>query len=89
MTNGPLNRREFLRLSLLLTGSALATACQKTVTGSTPTAKQRSSLEAGVQLKTGKADSWTFRKSVKGGMENPAACQAVWIDSNGSRVQAT
>jgi glycosidase len=86
MGDQPLNRREFLRLSLLLTGSALAAGCQEKLA---PTATQAPEQTAGVKLIENNAEAWTFRKPVRGSMQNPTACQAVWIDSNGSRVQAT
>src|SRR5688572_5594503 len=83
-----LNRREFLRLSLILTGSALATACLPTRSGFTPTAPPRPSPESGIHLKGGNADAWTFIKSLQGSMANPAACQSVLFDNNGARTQA-
>src|SRR5215211_2438140 len=90
MPDQPLRRREFLRLSLLLAGSALATTCQ--VQRIVPTATKGSmstpELQAGIQLIGGDADAWTFHKPLKGSMGNPAACQAVWIDNQGERVQA-
>jgi cyclomaltodextrinase / maltogenic alpha-amylase / neopullulanase len=92
MTDQALNRREFLRLSLVLAGSALATACQMSWIAPSPTATKGSmstpELKAGIKLNGGNADAWTFRKALKGSMENPAACQAVWIDGNGTRLQA-
>ena len=45
-------------------------------------------LESGIQLNGGDADVWTFSKPVKGSLGNPAACQAVWIDNDSTRVQA-
>jgi cyclomaltodextrinase / maltogenic alpha-amylase / neopullulanase len=46
-------------------------------------------IKTDIQLKGGNADAWTFHKLLKGSLGNPAACQAVWLESNGSRVQAT
>jgi cyclomaltodextrinase / maltogenic alpha-amylase / neopullulanase len=93
MSDPSLNRREFLRLTLVLAGSALATACQGPPTALSPIATKGSmstpELKTGIQLNGGNADAWTFRKSLKGSMENPAACQAVWIENNGTRLQAT
>ena len=45
--------------------------------------------KTGIRLKGSDADAWTFSKTLKGSMENPAACQAVWIDNKDTRVQAT
>lgn len=88
MSNESLNRREFLRLSLVLTGSALATACQPTRSTLTPTSMPTLSLDSGIKLNAGNADAWTFHKSIRGSLANPAACQVVWVDSAGERVQA-
>src|SRR5215216_4288446 len=90
MPDQPLRRREFLRLSLVLAGSALATTCQaqRIVPTATKGSMSTPELKAGIQLKGGDADSWTFHKTLKGSMGNPAACQAVWIDNRGERVQA-
>jgi cyclomaltodextrinase / maltogenic alpha-amylase / neopullulanase len=83
-----LNRREFLRLSLVFAGGALATACQPARTRTTPTISAGPSPGSGIQLKGSSTDVWTFMKSIRGSMANPTACQAVWIDNNGTRVAA-
>jgi cyclomaltodextrinase / maltogenic alpha-amylase / neopullulanase len=86
----PLNRREFLRLSLVLTGSALA-ACQKTPLTAIPTTTEGTmspELNSGIQLTGGDADAWTFQKVIKGSLKNPAVCQTVTIDNDRSPVQA-
>lgn len=92
MTDQALNRREFLRLSLVMASSALATACQAPRIAPSPTATKgimpTRELKTGIKLQGGNVDAWTFRKSLKGSMENPAACQAVWIDHNGARLPA-
>lgn len=88
MSRPYLNRREFLRLSFILASSALATGCQPAQTGTTPTAMPGPSLESGIQLQGSSTDAWTFIKSMRGSMANPAACQAVWIDNSGTRVPA-
>jgi glycosidase len=44
-------------------------------------------LKAGIKLKGG-ADAWTFRKTLKGSLANPAACEIVSIDHGGARVEA-
>ena len=83
------NRREFLRLGLLLTGSAI-TACKQNLPEITPTTQgtMPPQLNSGIQLIGASADVWTFRKQVKGSMKNPAACQAVFIDQSGARTEA-
>ncbi|HET9588738.1 MAG TPA: alpha-amylase family glycosyl hydrolase [Anaerolineales bacterium] len=88
MTNQSLNRRDFLRLSLVLAGGALATACQELQSGPAPTATKGPMLKSGIQLNGGDADAWAFQKPLKGSLENPAACQGVSIDNGGTRVQA-
>jgi len=89
MTDRLIHRREFLRLGLVLAGSALATACQAARPGSTPTSTPGPSLASGVRLQGGEADAWTFVKSIKGSLSNPAACQSVLVDNNGVRMQAS
>src|SRR5688572_10639681 len=89
MTHPMLNRREFLRLSLIAAGSALASACQPTRAALMPTPTRGPSLKSGIQLNGNNADAWTFIKSVRGSMANPAACQAVWVDNDETRKQAT
>jgi len=91
MAARPLNRRDFLRLSLVLAGSAFTAACKEALPGPTLTATKgtMSSLKSGIQLNGGDADAWTFHKLLKGSLENPAACQAVWINNDGVRVQTT
>src|SRR5688572_21009314 len=89
MTHPMLNRREFLRLSLIAVGSALASACQPTRSALTPTPTQGPSLKSGIKLNGDNADAWTFIKSMRGSIANPAACQAVWVDNNGIGAQAT
>jgi cyclomaltodextrinase / maltogenic alpha-amylase / neopullulanase len=88
MADRLIHRREFLRLSLVMAGGALAAACQKAQSGLTPTATQGISLKSGIHLNGGNADAWTFSKLVSGSLENPAACRAIWIDNGGVRVQA-
>ena len=88
MPKPSLNRREFLHLSLVLTGSALATACQPTRSALTPTSMSTPFLESGIKLITANSDAWTFHKPIRGSMSNPAACQAVWVDNGEQRVEA-
>jgi cyclomaltodextrinase / maltogenic alpha-amylase / neopullulanase len=91
MSERALNRREFLRLSLVLAGSALAAACKQVLAG-TPTALKGSTplsdLKSGIQFMGDDADVWASTKLMRGSLKNPAACQAVWIENNGVRVQA-
>jgi len=89
MPDRPLSRRDFLRLSLVFTASALASACQKALTGTVPTVEgtMPPELKSGIQL-NGNADAWTYTKLIKGNLKNPAACQAVWIDNENARAQA-
>ena len=87
MPRVPLNRREFLRLSLALTGSAVASACEPPRSALTPT-PQGPPLTSGIKLEGASADAWTFRKPVHGSMSNPAACEAVWVDNSQERVEA-
>ncbi len=91
MADQPLNRREFLRLSLVLTGSALAAACQKAPPTAIPTTTEGTmspELNSGIQLNGGDADAWIYQKVVRGSLKNPAACQSISIDNGRSRVQA-
>jgi cyclomaltodextrinase / maltogenic alpha-amylase / neopullulanase len=88
MPDQTLNRRDFLRLSLMLAGGAFAAACQEMKKKPAPTATKGNMLKSGIQLNGSNVDAWTFRKAVTGSLENPAACQAVFIDNNGTRVDA-
>ncbi len=91
MKDQPLNRREFLRLSFVLAGSAVAASCQGALPGTTPTDAKGNMPKSAFQLNGGNADAWTYNKLVKGFLKDPAACQAVWIDNGGApaeRVQA-
>jgi cyclomaltodextrinase len=87
MSRAPLNRREFLRLSLVLTGGAVASACEPTRAVLTPT-PDGPPPTSGIKLEGSNADAWTFRKPVRGSMSNPAACEAVWVDNSQERAEA-
>jgi glycosidase len=89
MKRQSVNRREFLRLSFVLAGSAWATSCQPARSALTPTIAAAPSLSSGIQLTGDNADAWTFVKHVKGSLSNPAVCQAVWIENDDARAQAT
>jgi cyclomaltodextrinase len=75
----------------VMTGSALAAACQKTRSTTLPIATEGTmspESNSGIQLNGGDADAWTFQKVVKGSLKNPAACQSVTIDNDRFPVQA-
>ena len=88
MSRVPLNRREFLRLSIVLTGGAVASACEPTRSALTPTIAPTLALPSGIKLTGGHAEAWTFHKTIRGSMSNPAACEAVWLDNSHERVEA-
>ena len=88
MSDGPLHRRDFLRLSLALAGSAWLAACQDQLPSMTLT-PAAPSLKAGIRLIGGEADAWTFVKQVRGSMQNPAACESVSIGNGLVRKQAS
>ena len=88
MENHALQRREFLRLNIVLAGGLLVTACQNRKVLQTPGTIASPSLETGIQLDGHPVDVWAFTKQVRGSMANPASCQSVWIDNRGKRVQA-
>ncbi len=81
-------RREFLRLSIALAGGLLVTACQNRKVLQPTSTIAAPPLKTGIQLNSNPGDVWAFTKQVRGSMANPAACQAVWIDNRGKRVQA-
>src|SRR5687768_7009790 len=85
MYDQSLNRRDFLRLSVLLAGGAFVAACQEMKLELTSTATM---LKSGIRLNGNSAEVWTFRKLVMGSLENPAACQAVLVDNSNTRVGA-
>ena len=90
MANQPVNRRDFLRLSLVLAAGSALTACQKqrVLLQLTPTATSEPILNAGILLKGDQFDAWTFVKQVHGSMLNPAACNSVSIRNGTDRTQA-
>src|SRR5687768_7625438 len=83
-----LNRRDFLRLSLVLAGGTFVAACQEMQTEPVPTATKGVMLKSGIHLNGRNADAWAFRKPMTGSLENPAACQAVFVANNSTRVDA-
>ncbi|HZJ22760.1 MAG TPA: hypothetical protein VFD54_05575, partial [Anaerolineales bacterium] len=83
-----LNRRDFLRLSLMLAGGAFIVACQEVQSEVTPIATKGNMLKSGIRLNGSSADVWTFRKRAMGSLDNPAACQAVLVDNSNTRVEA-
>ncbi|HET6821149.1 MAG TPA: alpha-amylase family glycosyl hydrolase, partial [Anaerolineales bacterium] len=88
MNRRSMNRREFLRLSLVLAGSTWATACQPTRSALTSTVVPTLSIPSGIQLTGDNADAWTFVKQTRGSISNPAVCQAIWVDNEKARAQA-
>lgn len=88
MSRAPLNRREFLRLSIVLTGGAVASACEPARSALTPTIAPTFALPSGIKLTGDNAEAWTFHKTIRGSMSNPAACEAVWLDNSQERVEA-
>jgi len=89
MSKQPLNRREFLRLSLVLAGSALAASCQEKLPAVTPTSEAKGTMtKSGLQLSGGNAEAWHHIKRLKGSLQDPAVCQSLWIDNGRERVQA-
>jgi cyclomaltodextrinase len=85
MPEQALNRREFLRLSMVLASGALVAACQEIGPG-TPPAKGTMHPPK-IQLSGSNTDVWAFHKQVRGSMQDPSACQAVLIENNDARVQ--
>src|SRR5688572_20733318 len=83
-----LNRRDFLRLGLVLAGGTFVAACQEMQTEPVPTATKGIMLKSGIHLNGTNADAWTFRKLIRGSLDNPAACQAVFVDNSSTRVEA-
>ena len=86
MSDRALNRRDFLRLSLVLAGGAFIATCDEVKLELTPTKEVL--LKSGIRLNGGEADAWVFRKSVSGRLDNPAVCQAVLVDNSNTRVNA-
>jgi len=88
MVDQTLNRRDFLRLSLMLAGGAFIVACQEVQSEVTPIATKGNMLKSGIRLNGSSADVWTFRKRVMGSLDNPVACQVVLVDNSNTRVDA-
>src|SRR5688572_23942572 len=88
MVDQTLNRRDFLRLSLMLAGGAFMVACQEVQSEVTPIAIKGNMLKSGIRLNGSSADVWTFRKRAMGSLDNPAACQVVLVDNSNTHVEA-
>ena len=73
-----------MRLCLVFAGCGLATACNLVQPGLGRSAQSK----AGISLNGGNADVWANNTVVWGELENPGACQSVWIDNDGRRLQA-
>ena len=87
-----LNRREFLRLSIVLAGGTLIAACQDAQPEVFPTATKgimSPPKQAGIKLIGDNTDVWAHTKRVRGSMSDPAACPEVSIEHDGGRVKAT
>ncbi|HSL46819.1 MAG TPA: alpha-amylase family glycosyl hydrolase, partial [Anaerolineales bacterium] len=92
MKNQSLNRREFLRLSIVLAGGTLIAACQDAQPEVFPTATKgimSPPKQAGIKLIGDNTDVWAHTKRVRGSMSDPAACPEVSIEHDGGRVKAT
>ena len=86
MATGALYRREFLRLGVVLAGGLWLASCKEAQpgpTGVTPTALR----PAGIRLKGSSADAWAASKRLIGHLENPQACQAIWIENDSLQVR--
>jgi glycosidase len=46
-------------------------------------------VEAGLRFSGGDADVWAWNRQVRGILENPETCQALWIEHHGNRSQVT
>ena len=91
MKKAPLSRRDFLRLSVIASGSAIATACQgaltPTITVGTSTAAPSPTPSVKFSLSGGNADAWTWIKQVKVGVSE-GTCEKVLLRRNGQDVEA-
>jgi cyclomaltodextrinase / maltogenic alpha-amylase / neopullulanase len=72
----------------VLAGGVLVTACQNKKAAPALDTPVSPGFEAGIRLKDLSFDAWTTVKQVRGNMGNPGACQSIWIDNGGKRVQA-
>jgi cyclomaltodextrinase / maltogenic alpha-amylase / neopullulanase len=93
MENTPLNRRSFLRLSVVAAGSALMAACQQALRGIAPEteaveATASPSPQPGVKVSLTGADQdvWTWIKPVK--VQVSGECEGVVVYVNGREFEA-
>src|SRR4029079_3200465 len=91
MSQGKVNRRDFLRLCLLSAASAGVAACERvTPTTVLPEPSSTPTLQPGsshIKLKGG-GDAWTWNKVVSGYLDNPADCKSLIVSVNGTEVEA-
>ena len=91
MEKAPLNRRDFLRLSVIAAGSAIATACQEvlppTIPVGTSTAAPSPTPSVKFSLAGVNVDAWTWIKQVKVGVSE-GKCEKVLLRMNSQDVEA-
>ena len=91
MEKAPLTRRGFLHLSVIATGSAIATACQEmltpTIAVGTSTAVSSPTHPVKLSLPGENLDAWTWVKQVKLGVSE-GECEKVLLRVNGQEVEA-
>src|SRR5215213_8103569 len=92
MKRAALNRRDFLRLCVITTGSAIAVACQKALTDATAvplgtsTAFPSAMPSVKLSLAGGNQDAWTWVKQVKVGVSE-GECEQVVVQANGRQFE--
>ena len=91
MEKAPLSRRDFLRLSVIAAGSAIATACQEvrppTIPVGTSTAAPSPTPSVKFSLAGVNVDAWTWIKQVKVGVSE-GKCEKVLLRMNSQDVEA-
>ncbi len=91
MKKSLISRRGFMHLSVIAAGSAIAAACQESLTPtsaiqtSTPVPSPTSPVK--LTLPGGNLDAWTWVKQVKVGVSE-GACERVLIQLNGQALEA-
>src|SRR5215207_4315385 len=92
MKRAALNRRDFLRLCVITTGSAIAVACQKALTDvtgvplGTSTALPSAMPSVKISLAGGNQDAWTWVKQVKVGVSE-GECERVVVQATGREFE--
>ena len=91
MEKASLSRRGFIRLSVIAAGSAVAAACQETLTPTigvgTSTVAPSPTPPVKLSLPPGIVDAWTWVKQVKVGLSE-GECERVFVQVNGQSVEA-